>query len=91
MLEFVQSCLEIFWHGYVTGACGVVPVNSDSAEQGTGPVDGDGVEFLEVLNEVVGILFSNVFDSKVINDEGENDGLGGVLPDCRGSGNRGKN
>ena len=90
MLEFVQDCLEIFWHGDVAGACGIVPVNVESAEEGTGPVDGDGVEFLEGLDEVVGVLFANVLDPKVINDKVENDGLGGVLPERRGSGNRGK-
>ena len=39
---------------------------------------------------MVGVLFANVLDSKVINDERENDGLGGVLPERRGSGHRGK-
>ena len=39
---------------------------------------------------MVGVLFSNVIDSKVINEEGENDGIGGVLPERRASGNRGK-
>ena len=80
MLEFEQGCLEIFWNGDVAGACGIVPVNGDSAEEGTRPVDGDGVEFLEGLDEVVGVRFAYILDPKVINDEGENDGLGGVLP-----------
>ena len=70
ILEFVQGCLGIFWHGYVIGVCGIVPVNGESAEKVTGPVDGDGVEFLEDLDEVVGVLFADVLDSKLINDEG---------------------
>ena len=90
MLEFVKGCLEIFWHGDVAGACGIVPVNGEFSEEGTGPVDGDGVGFLEVLDEVVGVLLADVFDPKFINYEGENDGLGGMLPERRGSGNRGK-
>ena len=80
MLEFEQVCLEIFWHGYVAGACGIVPGYGESAEEGTGLFYGDGVEFLESLDDVVSVLFAYVFDPKVINDEGENDGLGGVLP-----------
>ena len=80
MLEFEQGCLEIFWHRDVAGACGIFPVDVEYAEEGTGPVDGDGVEFLEGLDEVVGILLADVFDPKVINDEGENDDLGGLLP-----------
>ena len=82
--------MEIVGHGYVAGACGVVPDNGKSAEKGIGPVDGDGVQFLEGLDEVVGVFLADVIDPKVVNDEGENDGLGGVLPDRRGSGNRGK-
>ena len=80
MLEFVKGCLEIFWHGDVTGACGIVPVNGESAEEVNGPVNGYCVEFLEGLDEVVGALFANVLDPKVINNEGENYGLGVVLP-----------
>ena len=45
---------------------------------------------MEGLDEVVGVLFADVLDSKVINDEGENDGLGGVISERRGSGNRGE-
>ena len=90
MLEFVKGCLEIFGNGYVVGACSIVPVNDESAEERTGLVNGDGIQFLEGLDEVVGVFFAGVLDSKVINDEGENDGIGGVLPDSRSSGNRGE-
>ena len=90
VLEFLKGCLEIFWHGDVAGACGIVPFNGESAEEGPGPVDGDGVEFLEGLYEVVVVLFADVLDPKFISDEGENDGIGGVFPERRGSGNRSK-
>ena len=89
MLEFVKGCLEIFGHGDISGACGIVTVNGESAEEGTGPVDGDRVEFSEGLDKVVGVLFAYVIDPKVMNNEGENDGLGGVLPERRSSGNKG--
>ena len=70
MLEFVKGCLEIFGHGDVAGACGIVPVNGESTEEGTGPVDGDGIQFLEGLDEVVSVFFADVLDPKVINDKG---------------------
>ena len=70
--------------------CGIVPVNGESAEEGTSPVDGDGVEFLEGLDEVVGVLFSDVFDTKVVYNEGEEYGFGVVIPQCWGSGYRGE-
>ena len=90
MLEFVKGCLEIFGHGDVAGACGIVPVNGESTEEVTGTVNGDGIQFLEGLDEVVGVFLADVLDPKVINDEVENDGLGGVIPGRRGYGNRGE-
>ena len=72
--------MEIFGHGDVTCVCGVVPVDGESTEEGTSPVYGDGVEFLEGLDEVVGVLFSNVLHAKVVYDEGEKYGFGVVLP-----------
>ena len=90
MLEFVKGSLEIFGHGDVAGAYGIVPINGESAEEGTGLVDGDGVQFLEGLDEVVGVFLNDVLYPKVIDDEGEHDVLGGVLTKRRGSGNRGE-
>ena len=90
MLEFYQGCLDIFGHGDVTGVCGVIPVYGDSTEEGTSPVDVNGVEFLEGLDEVDGVLFSDVLDAKVVYNEGEKYGFGVVLPQRRGSGHRGK-
>ena len=82
--------MEIVGHGYVAGECGIVPGNGKSKEEGTGPVDGDGVPFLEGLDEVVGVLLADILDPKVVNDKGENDELVAVLPERRSSGNRGE-
>ena len=82
--------MEIFGHGDVTGVCGVVPVNGESAEEGTSTVDGDGVEFLEGLDEMVGVFFSDVLDAKVVNDEGENMGLVSCFHSARVLGKRAK-
>ena len=61
--------MEIVGHGYVAGAFGIIPGNGDSTEEGTGPVNGDGVQFWEVLYEVVGVLLANIIDPKVVDDE----------------------
>ena len=82
--------MEIVGHGYVAGVCGVIPGSGNSMEEVTSPVDGDGVQFLEGLDEVVGVFLADVLDPKVVDDEGENYGLGGVLPERRSSGNRGE-
>ena len=70
--------------------CGVVPVDGESTEEGTSTLNGDGVEFLEGLDEVVGVLFSDVLDAEVVYDEGEPYGFFVVLPQCRGYRYRGK-
>ena len=82
--------MEVFGHGDITGACGAVPVDGESTEKGTSPVNGDGVEFLEGLYEVVVVLFSDVLDAKIVYNEGEPYGFGVVLPQSWGSGYRGK-
>ena len=86
----MKGCLEIVRHGYVAGECGIVPSNGKSAEEGIGTVDGDGVQFLEGLDEVVSVFRANILDPKIVDDEGESDRLGSVLPERRSSGNRGE-
>ena len=58
--------MKILRYGDVTGVCGVVPVDGDFVEEVTSPVYGDGVEFLEGFDEVVGVLFSNILHAKVV-------------------------
>ena len=70
MLESIKGCLEIVWNGYVAGAFGVVTGNGKSTEEGTGPVDGDGIHFLEGLDEVVGVFLADVLNPKVVDYEG---------------------
>ena len=82
--------MEIAGQGYVTGACGVIQGNGNSTEEGTVTVDGDGIKCLEGLDEVVGVLLADILDPKVVDDEGESDGLGGVIPERRSSGKRGE-
>ena len=85
-LELEKIIAQVVGHDNITGACDVVPGNGETKEQGTVPIDRYTVEFLEVLDEVVGVLFSDVLDAKVVNGEGEKYGLGVVLPQRRGSG-----
>ena len=68
-LEFMKVCLEIFGHGYVASLCGVVPVNGNYKEEVNVKVDGDGVQFLEGLDEVVVVFLSDVLDHKVVDDK----------------------
>ena len=71
-------------HGEFDSAGIVVPVKVETTEFGAGPVDGDLVVFGENRDQVVGILFANILDPKVIDYEGKHDGPGGVSEEARG-------
>jgi hypothetical protein len=63
----------------------IVPIDGEAAVEETSPVGGAGVEVLEGLDEMIGMLFANVLDSKVVDDEAENDGTCRVFPETWGS------
>ena len=86
MLEALQKFLDVAWHGDVDGALVVVPVEADSTIKFAVPVDVQGVMFLESFEQVVGMLFSDIFDTEVIYDEGKTDGTGDVFPQAWGVG-----
>ena len=80
---------KIIGHGYVTGTLVIIPVERDSSIEGTGPVDINGVQFLEGLGEMVGVFFANIFDGKIVDDQQESDVFGCVFPKRGHTGNRG--
>jgi hypothetical protein len=71
-------------HGQITGASFVVPVERDATVERTGPVHTDCVMLFQDTKEMLGMLFANIFDPKVINSEAEHDGTGGVSEHCWG-------
>ena len=84
MLETVQGSRDVARHGYVDGTGLVIPGKGKAAEQGSGPVGGDCVELAEGRNEVVGGCILDILDTEVIHDEGENNAIGGMMPESRG-------
>ena len=46
VLETVECFGDVSWHGELDGSGGVIPVESEPAIFGAGPVGGDSVEFL---------------------------------------------
>ena len=89
-LELEKIIAQVVGHDNITGACDVVPGNGETKEQGTVPIDRYTVEFLEVLDEAVGIFFAKILYAKRIHHKGESDGFGAILPKGRGAGNRHK-
>jgi hypothetical protein len=80
MLETVQCRGYVARHGDVNRTVGIVPGKGETAVQRAGPVGGDSVEGFEGGNEMVGVGVVDVLDAKIIDDEGENDAIGCMLP-----------
>ena len=77
---------DVVVHGEAKGALGVVPLEIDAGVQVTLPVFGDIVVFFEGISKVVGMAVAYIFDTKVINNEAEEDRAPFVVPNTRSGG-----
>jgi hypothetical protein len=82
--ELVKSCRNIAGHRNVNIFLGVVPFYGEDTIKFTFPVGGDGVKMLKGFDEVVGIVFADVLDAKVVNNEAEGDIAALVTPEAMG-------
>ena len=83
MLKLVEGFLDLCGHGDVTNALVVVPINGETAAEGSSPIDGDSIELLESLDEMFRRVFADVLDTEIFNHKGEADVFGGMLPKGR--------
>ena len=81
MLESSQGFVTVAWYREVYLVFGVVEIQCNSAVFLALPVFVYYVEFLENLDQVVGVFLANVFDPKVIDDETETDGSSVMFPE----------
>jgi len=79
-----QSAGNIAGHGEFDRAFGVVPVQVEATELGSGQINGDGVVLAEGGDEEVGSRLANTLDAKVIDNESKHDWFGGVDKDTGG-------
>ena len=75
-----EHVLEVAFHGERTCALGVVPSKVDTGVFLAFPVFRDRVVLLKDRTEVQGVAFSNIFNTEVIDNEGECDELPLVTP-----------
>ena len=79
-----EGIFDVARHAEVTGMIGIVPFEVDAAEAFAFPVN---VNFLimvaEALDQMVVMLFADVFDTKVIHDKAEADWAPLVMPKAR--------
>ena len=73
-------------HGEATGAVSVVPCEVNTSKLGARPVRGDFVVRREGMQEVVGVLAADVFNTEIIHDKDKNDRSPFVAPEARRSG-----
>ena len=84
MFELNGQGFDVTWHTDATATICIVPFDIDTRKLISGHVELDSVEFLENVQEVVEVFDSDVFDTKVIYDEAELDGMPFVAPETRG-------
>ena len=66
MPKLVERLLYISWHGDLQYACLIVPFKCDATIETPTPILCDLIFFLECMYEAKCVLFSLVFDLKVV-------------------------
>ena len=84
MLEFNEKGFNVPRHTDATASICIVPFDVDTSKLVTCHVELDSMKFLENIKEVIEVFYSNIFYSKVINNEAELDGMPFVAPEARG-------
>jgi hypothetical protein len=78
MIAFCEGTRDIAWHGDVNMTSTVVPVKSEAAVEGAGPVDGEFVVVFDGADEMESVEFGVILDAKVVNAE-DTCGLSGAM------------
>ena len=63
MLKLLEGFLDVCGHGDVTNPLVVVPINGETTIEGSSPINGDIIELLERLDEMVRRVFADVLDT----------------------------
>jgi hypothetical protein len=79
-LLFVQRGGNAAGHRDVDSALLVVPFQGKATVEGAGPIKGNAAQGLDGVDEVAGVLLANIFDAKVVDDQGEGDRTGMMRP-----------
>ena len=85
MLELVEGFLNVCGNGYFTSTFVIFPIKGDTTIELSSPVDGNSIQLLESLDDMVSSFFADLFDTEVINHKGETYFFCGMLPKGRGS------
>ena len=84
MLEFNEKVFNVLWHTDATVTICIVPFDVDTGKLVPYHVELDSMKFIENIKEVIEVFYSDIFYSKVINNEAELDGMPFVVPEAMG-------
>ena len=59
-----------------------MPVQGESSVKGTGPIPGDFVVGIERINKMVRVFFGKIFDTEIVNAQGDRGGSCSVAPEA---------
>ena len=86
MIPLESEVGNVFVHDEATGALGVVPLEIDAGVKVTLPVFSDVILFFEGISKVVDMAVANIFNTKVVDYESEEDRALFVAPNTRSGG-----
>ena len=69
MAETLSRFLDIVGHGDIdiwSGLGSVIPIKGKATVSGAGPVDGHIIVFFDGCDEMVGVGFTEIFDTEII-------------------------
>ena len=81
--------MDVYGHGDVTITFFVFTIKGETTTEESSTVNGDSIQLLESLDEMVSSFFADVFDTEVVDHKGEKYIFGRMLPKGRGSCDRG--
>ena len=80
MIPFEAEIGNVVFHGEAAGVISLIPLEVDSGIQIALPIYGDVVVFLEGIAKVLGMPFTNIFSTKVVHNEFDEDRTPVVTP-----------
>ena len=86
MIPLEADVDNVVVHGKATVSLGVVPLDIDAIVQVALPVFSTVIVFFEETSKVVGMAVANIFNTKVVNNEAEEDRTPFVAPNTRSGG-----
>ena len=67
LFETLEEFWNVFWHGNVKKMLFVIPIQCDTTVESVGPFFGTGLVFVDGVDDMVSIFFSDILHAKFVN------------------------